>query len=118
MTTDADTVGQVTEAKGAADIAAERQRQIDVEGWTAERDDTYTNGSLALAAASYASHAAAFSALNPPLDMYQICPASMVSWPWNETWWKPKNARADLVRAGALIAAEIDRLDRLTPPTP
>jgi hypothetical protein len=27
-------------------------------------------------------------------------------------WWKPKDRRRDLVRAAALIIAEIERLDR------
>ena len=36
-------------------------------------------------------------------------------WPhtWDASWWKPKDRRRDLVRAGALIIAEIERLDRL-----
>jgi hypothetical protein len=34
-------------------------------------------------------------------------------WPWNKSWWKPRNAIEDLTRAGALIAAEIDRLQRI-----
>ena len=33
-------------------------------------------------------------------------------WPWSLDWWKPKDPRRDLVRAGALIVAEIERLDR------
>jgi len=33
-------------------------------------------------------------------------------WPWGKEWWKPSDRRRDLVKAGALIAAEIDRLDR------
>ncbi|NPW56957.1 hypothetical protein HPR97_34090, partial [Pseudomonas aeruginosa] len=33
-------------------------------------------------------------------------------WPWDEEWWKPKSARENLVRAGALVLAEIERLDR------
>jgi hypothetical protein len=34
-------------------------------------------------------------------------------WPWDERWWKPSNDPIrDLVKAGALIAAEIDRLQR------
>jgi hypothetical protein len=33
-------------------------------------------------------------------------------WPWSREWWQPKDRRRDLVRAGALIVAEIERLDR------
>lgn len=33
-------------------------------------------------------------------------------WPWQRKWWKPKDPRRDLVRAGALIIAEIERIDR------
>ncbi|MFO6370442.1 hypothetical protein ACLBWA_35920, partial [Pseudomonas aeruginosa] len=41
-------------------------------------------------------------------------PAEMAAlfWPWDEEWWKPKSARENLVRAGALVLAEIERLDR------
>ena len=35
-------------------IAEERQRQISVEGWTPQHDDTHTDNSLAKAAACYA----------------------------------------------------------------
>ena len=31
---------------------------------------------------------------------------------WDSEWWKPKDRRRDLIRAGALIVAEIERLDR------
>jgi hypothetical protein len=40
-------------------------------------------------------------------------PAFFAVWPFDGSWLKPKSAREDLVRAGALIAAEIDRLDRV-----
>lgn len=33
-------------------------------------------------------------------------------WPWAKAWWKPRDARSNYVRAGALILAEIERLDR------
>ncbi|MFN3321313.1 MAG: hypothetical protein ACK43M_21435, partial [Allorhizobium sp.] len=33
-------------------------------------------------------------------------------WPWGIEWWKPTDRRRDLVKAGALIIAEIERLDR------
>lgn len=34
-------------------------------------------------------------------------------WPWDEHWWKSTTRRRDLVKAGALVAAEIERIDRL-----
>jgi hypothetical protein len=36
-----------------------------------------------------------------------------IHWPWDASWWKPKDVIRNLVRAGALIAAEIDRLRRM-----
>lgn len=33
-------------------------------------------------------------------------------WPWDDVWWKPKDPRTNLVKAGALILAEIERMDR------
>ena len=39
-------------------------------------------------------------------------------WPWDAEWWKPTDRRRDLVKAGALILAEIERLDRATLETP
>ena len=76
-------------------IAKERQRQIEAEGWTPEHDDQHVHGELADAAACYVDG-------NP------------VGWPWDEKWWKPSSDPIrNLAKAGALIAAEIDRLQRL-----
>lgn len=88
-------------------IAAERQRQIEAEGWTPKHDDEYCNGELAEAAACYAHP-------NRPMvpDTNGIDPPVPCDWPWDPEWWKPKDRVRDLVRAGALIAAEIDRLQR------
>lgn len=36
-------------------IAEERKRQIEVEGWTSENDDLYTEGQLAIAGALIAA---------------------------------------------------------------
>lgn len=81
---------------GAGLIAAERKRQVSEEGWTPEHDDEHELGELATAAACYALH-----------DIKDEW------WPWYEKWWKPSADRQrDLVKAGALIAAEIDRLER------
>ena len=75
------------------EVVAERKRQIEKEGWSAEHDDEHSDGEMAWAAASYAMGSNRF-------------------WPWDIKWWKPTDRRRDLVKAGALIVAEIERLDR------
>ncbi len=81
------------------DIIAERQRQQAVEGWSPEHDDTHDKAEMVFAAISYL-----MAVVNPN--------ASHGWWPWDAAWWKPTNPRRDLVKAGALIAAEIERIDR------
>ena len=80
-------------------IKQERLRQIYEEGWTTEHDDEHVNNELALAAVCYA------------------LPTKYVSshWPstWDKKWYKPTTRIEDLKKAGALIAAEIDRLQRI-----
>lgn len=92
-------------------IAKERQRQIKQEGHTLKSDqDTNRSQELAAAAACYAM---------PPKDRKDAClfPADHNGmpklWPWGSKWWKPtsENRIKELVKAGALIAAEIDRLN-------
>lgn len=42
--------------------------------------------------------------------------ADTAAWPWDENWWKPSlDPIRNLVKAGALLAAEIDRLQRSKP---
>lgn len=82
------------------DVIAERQRQKAVEGWTSEHDDAYQNSELADAAACYA-----INAHNQGLS-------TPAHWPWAPDWWKQSGPRRDLVKAGALILAEIERIDR------
>lgn len=85
-------------------IAEERQRQIEQEGFTPERDKQYKEGELSLAGAAYA-------VAEDVRGSYQdhVYPHW---WPWDEKWWKPTpdNRIRELQKAGALIAAEIDRL--------
>ncbi len=87
------------------DIAAERRRQIEAEGWTAEHDDGHSDFELSRAAACYAMAPWWRTERNPPRHS--------LNWPWFSTWWKPTDDRRDLVKAAALIVAEIERLDRL-----
>jgi hypothetical protein len=91
-------------ADGIALIAAERRRQIEDEGWTPEHDDEHDNHELSEAAACYA--------LGVPAAVSPANGARVPLWPWDESWWKPGDRVRDLVKAGALIAAEIDRLQR------
>jgi hypothetical protein len=80
-------------------IAAERKRQVTKEGWTAKHDDGHKRFQLTRAAISYAQSGA---------DMLATW-----DWPWELEDWKPsKEPIRNLVKAGALIAAEIDRLQR------
>ena len=96
-------------SKALEDIAAERQRHFDVEGWTPEHDDEHKRGELAGAAACYI-----LNNLSIDNTWLQSSVKQMVRelWPWAKSWWKPKDKRSDLVRAGSLIVAEIERLDR------
>lgn len=90
--------------KAALDMLLERQRQIEQEGWTPEHDDQHGQGELAMAAACYA-----LDCTN--LD-FSDCKRPLSFWPWAPGWWKPGDRRRMLVKAGALILAEIERLDR------
>ena len=97
---------------GAELITQERQRQIDEEGWTAEHDSQHSNGQLVLAAMCYACPYPKDKSGPTVFFKSKTCP---VMWPWDSNWWKPsRNDRVrELVKAGALIAAEIDRLQKL-----
>ena len=86
--------------QAARDIVAERVRQVVKEGWSPEHDDQHAGGELAAAASCYALNAGAYRRLTPK------------AWPFDSEWWKPGDERRDLVKAGALILAEIERLDR------
>jgi len=111
---------------GAELITKERQRQIEKEGWTAEHDDEYTDGSLALVAALYATPELLYKRIDFVNQVSFIDP-----WPWDAGWDKrPHPGNGNVVRdnspfyvsrderirqlekAGALVAAEIDRLLR------
>ncbi|MFO5964651.1 hypothetical protein ACLBUO_24460, partial [Pseudomonas aeruginosa] len=88
------------------DVQAERRRQVEAEGWTPEHDDEHSHGQMARAAACYA-----LAGSSAPNDGTAALLVSL-AWPWDQQWWKPTSARRDLVKAGALVLAEIERLDR------
>ena len=94
---------------GVSLISSERQRQIEQEGWSPEHDAEHTDGSLVEAAVMYARYGAG------PLHPRESPPLGC---PWSPGWWKPTpgNPVRALVKAGALIAAEIDRRLRKAEP--
>lgn len=89
------TTPQLTPA--AADVLAERHRQIAVKGWTPEHDDTYIDFELAAAAIGYIE----------PMEAENYWPAD-----WHDDSFKPSDYRRNLVKATALLLAELERLDR------
>jgi hypothetical protein len=102
---------------GWQDIVAERRRQIEVEGWAPEHDDRHRSGQLATAAAVYALTGS--SSGRASWDKGQEPSLTEQIWSWDWSWFKPTgSARRDLVKAGALIIAEIERLDRALPAAP
>lgn len=88
------------------DVMAERVRQIGVEGFTFAHDAGHHPGELGLAAKCY---------LDTAIDQLfgRTHPAGEVpiEWPWQDAYWKPGDARANLVKAGALLLACGDRID-------
>lgn len=84
-------------------ITIERLRQVQAEGWSAEHDDGHDDGELARAAACYALSASAASG-------YEATIAEL--WPWSPDWFKPGSTIRELEKSGALVVAELERLER------
>lgn len=86
-------------------ITKERERQISKLKYSTEHDVQYANNELAIAGATYA--------LVPILNRVMLKEDGTPHlWPWDNIFWKPSpdNRIKELAKAGALIAAEIDRL--------
>ncbi len=101
-------------SKAALDVLDERNRQIEKEKYSKEHDDSYQMNELTRAAASYVNNVVSRgwvfnSAYDPEAYQSEEVPDL---WPWADEHWKPTNPRRDLVKAAALIIAEIDRRDR------
>jgi len=115
-------------SEGLKLIAAERQRQIEKEGWTPEHDDEHREGQMALVAALYATPYELFRGsmrqsmesvslseevtLNVPVTRFEAEDAWPLSWDlkWDKRNKHDRKRRLEI--AGALIAAELDRLLR------
>jgi hypothetical protein len=99
--------GDSGDEDGVGLIIAERERQKAKEGYSDAHDDTHGDFEMMRSAVAYALHAGGFTNASD-------------HWPFGSCEWKPSVADPvrDLVKAGALIAAEIDRLQRLSRPLP
>ena len=80
---------------GAERIAAERRRQVDLEGFDAAHDEKHSVDDLKRAAMCY-------TIAEGPDDPMPL------EWPWGVQWWKPKDRARNLERAGALYLAAAD----------
>lgn len=102
-----DLAAPVAVSEAARDVLAERQRQIEQEGWTPEGDDRYFDGDMARAAAAYAISSTPGDGKEEGISL----------WParWSSAFYKPADPRRSLVKAAALILADIERIDRATP---
>lgn len=108
---------------GARRIVLERRRQIQQEGWSLEHDDTLIDDQLAWAAVCYAAPERVYT-LSQGVTPKDPVISFMDPWPHGldpafdkrpSYKRKPsvKKRIRSLEKAGALIAAEIDRLQRL-----
>jgi len=116
---------QVRPATGVELIADERERQVTVRRWTALHDDEHADGELAMAAACYAApdriyveerHANGIGFVDPwpwPYDGSDRRPTNGNVLQPNASLPAPERVR-QLAKAGALIAAEIDRIVRVS----
>lgn len=82
--------------QAAQDVLAERQRQVEREGYTLQHDaDMHDSNDLARAAAFYAMAEVGYE-------------YGRVSWPWDEDVCKVKDRYRNFVRAAALLIAAAD----------
>lgn len=90
-------------SKVIEEVEDECRRQIYI-GYGPEHEDLHDDGSIAQAAACYATNGWGQQGL-----------PEGITWPWDAASWKPKDRRRNLIRAAALLVAEIERLDRVHP---
>lgn len=100
-------------SQAVLDVAVERWRQMSDEGWTPKHDDEHDDGSLAAAAGCYARLAAEAVKCQFPAAWVEShgWMETQPDWPW-EGGPKPAPIRRMLIKAAALILAEIERIDR------
>lgn len=94
----------------AYDVLVERWRQVEAEGYDIENDDAHVLGELGAYAAFYAMPPAARDWPAEETGYGATWGEAIVPADWTPP--KPGDRRRELVKAGALVLAEIERMDR------
>ena len=90
-------------------IVAERERQQAEEGYELAHDDEHGEGQLALLAAAYALSSRRDLPSGKFGGDYEEVIGELEAYDWA---FKPRGAVEDLIRAGALVLAELERVMR------
>lgn len=99
-------------SKAMSDVIAERDRQVNVEGWSAEHDDHHVRGKLVAAAVCYVLSQCGRLTMGMLVDVVNRI------WPFEVKWLaKGHDKRRSLVIAASLLVAEIERVDRASATT-
>ena len=106
-------MSEVFYKNGVVQINDERHRQITLEGYNDEHDEKHKDGELAFAAIAYICFYGAHTYMDYTAD--EALEEALEFWPWesddpNDLMKPEEDPIRNLVKAGALIAAEIDRL--------
>lgn len=110
--------GEITMQTGAELILKERQRQVDQKGYSSNRDDEYKKGTLTMAGITYATIATSSPHIRGEFRERSLQNMPIAHWPWEPQYLKVgiddchSSRIIELTKAGALIAAEIDKLMR------
>jgi hypothetical protein len=106
--------------KAFEDVVAERLRQVHALGWSLEHDDEHSDESIAKAAACYAMPPSSRKMVTRSTAPFGVAPdrgdvtyQQPAQWPWGRGSYKPGPRRDELVKATAMMLAEIERFDRL-----
>lgn len=96
-------------------ITEERQRQIEAKGYDGRHDAKHKVTELIDAAMAYVQAASTdymneTDGLHPELLEQHYEGIKLFTWRWGDETFKPTTCLKDLIKAGALIAATIDRL--------
>lgn len=94
------------------DVLTEYLRQANEGNSYLTGDGRHSRGEIAQAASVYAMPDDLRDMLSGERGRHTSIPPCPRWWPWAASQWKPTTRRQELVKAAALILAEIDRLDR------